>query len=615
MRLVVRQAALRQRIAGSLLLAILAALASMSHGVAREASSFRAWAPTPPMGWDSWDSFATTINESQTRAQADYMAEHLKVFGWQYIIVDIQWYEPGAVGQTYRSGAVLTMDGHGRLMPAPNRFPSSADGSGFTTLARYVHAKGLKFGVHVMRGIPRQAVDNNLPIEGTTVRAREIADTTATCPWNADMYGVDMSKPGAQEYYNSVFALFASWGVDYVKVDDIARPYHRAEIEAVRQAIDRTGRPMVLSLSPGETPIDVAEHVSRHANLWRIGDDFWDTWPTLHEQFARLAQWSAHKDLGGWPDADMLPFGVLELGTRQTRFTPDEQYTVMTLWSIARSPLIHGGDMTQMDPFTLALLTNPEVLSVNQSSRDNRLLFDHDGFVAWMASVPDSTAKYLAVFNTRDQVDQTADRAIYRSEVVSRLRQGAPEQLDVDIRGASRLVLVIDGAGDGTSNDHGVWAEPTLIDSDGRPQRLTDRPWLRAAGGWGQVSTTKAPGGGAISVGGSPVPFGIAAQAESVVEYQVPVGTTRFRARIALDDGALKQQGGGSVRFLVFTAPPGGNLDRAGLPVQITFGNLGLPADIRVRDVWTREDLGTMHDTFAPIVNWHGARLFRLTPS
>ena len=161
MRLVVRPAALRQRIVGSLLLAILAKLASMSHGVAREASSFRAWALTPPMGWDSWHSFATTINEPQTKAQADYMAEHLKVFGWQYLIVDIQWYEPGAVGQTYRPGAVLTMDGHGPLMPAPNRFPSSADGSGFTTLARYVHAKGLKFGVHVMRGIPRQAVDNN----------------------------------------------------------------------------------------------------------------------------------------------------------------------------------------------------------------------------------------------------------------------------------------------------------------------------------------------------------------------------------------------------------------------------------------------------------------------
>src|SRR6185369_109023 len=180
-----------------------------------------------------------------------------------------------------------------------------------------------------------------------------------------------------------------------------------AEIEAIRRAIDRSGRPIVLSLSPGETALAAAEHVKRHANMWRISDDFWDTWPALLEQFDRLARWNAHRGPGHWPDADMLPLGTLDLGRRQTRFTPDEQRTLMTLWSIARSPLIHGGDMTQTDPFTLALLTNSEVLSVNQSSRDNHLVFDHDGLVAWMASVPDSTAKYLALFNTRDQVDQT----------------------------------------------------------------------------------------------------------------------------------------------------------------------------------------------------------------
>jgi hypothetical protein len=253
-----------------------------------------------------------------------------------------------------------------------------------------------------MRGIPRQAVDRNLPVKGTPYHARDIANVDSICPWNTDMYGVDMSKPGAQAYYDSVFALIAGWGVDFVKVDDMSRPYHdhEREIEAVRLAIDRSGRPIVLSLSPGETALDAADHVSRNANLWRISDDFWDNWKSLHEQFARLENWNSHRLPGAWPDADMLPLGVLELGRRSTNFTHDEQLTVMTLWSIARSPLMFGGDMTKLDPFTLSLLTNDAVLAVNQRSLNNRPLFDRDGIVAWAADVPGSSDKYLAVFNT-----------------------------------------------------------------------------------------------------------------------------------------------------------------------------------------------------------------------
>jgi hypothetical protein len=544
------------------------------------------------------------------------MAAQLKAFGWQYIVVDIQWYEPGATGHNYRADAVLTMDQHGRLLPAPNRFPSAANGNGFKALADYIHSKGLKFGIHLMRGIPRQAVENNTPVKGTNVRARQIANQDSICPWNPDMYGVDMSKPGAQEYYNSVFDLIASWGVDYVKVDDISRPYHshEAEIEAIRKAIDRTGRPMVLSLSPGETAITAAGHVKKHANLWRISDDFWDTWPVLHEQFARLERWNQHRAPGAWPDADMLPFGVLELGTRSSRFTPDEHYTVMTLWSIARSPLMHGGDMTKMDPFTLSVLTNAEVLAVNQDSSGNRLLFNRDDLIAWTADVPGSRAKYLALFNARDQVSLTPQSAVYRSEVLSRAERSAPREVDLDITGAARLVLVIDDGGDGTAGDHGVWAEPTLIDAQGRKQRLTDLTWLRAAGGWGQISTTKAPSGKPMTVGGKVVPFGIAGHAKSIVEYPVPEGTVRLRARVALDDAALEAKAGGSVRFMIFTAPPGGTLDLPGLPIETNFAALGLPEKVSVRDLWTHQDLGTMQGQFSPMVPWHGARLFKLSP-
>ena len=365
-------------------------------------------AVTPPMGWNSWDAFATTVTEAQVTAQADYMAEKLARFGWQYVVVDIQWYEPGATGFTYRKNAPVVMDAFGRLLPASNKFPSASDGSGFKPLAGMVHRKGLSFGVHLMRGIPRQAVAMNTPVLGTAFHASEIADTTSTCPWNTDMYGVDMRKPGAQEYYDSVFRQLAAWGVDFVKVDDLSRPYHRLEIEAIHAAIARAGRPMVLSTSPGETPLAEAEHVSRNANMWRVSDDFWDTWPALRAQFERMRKWTIHAGPGHFPDADMLPLGAIRSaagygGGNWTRFTQDEQRTMMTLWAIARSPLVMGGDLTRNDAFTLSLLTNAEVIAVDQASSGNRQLFNSEGHVAWVADVPYSSDMYLAIFNTTDE--------------------------------------------------------------------------------------------------------------------------------------------------------------------------------------------------------------------
>lgn len=366
------------------------------------------------MGWNSWDSFATTITEAQAREVAAIMAHRLLPHGYRVFTIDIQWYEPGATGFDYRSGAPLTMDKWGRLLPAPNRFPSSVNGAGFKPIADYVHRLGLDFGVHLMRGIPRQAVERNLPVKNTNVRAGDIADTTSTCPWNSDMYGVDMSKPGAQAYYDSVFQLFADWGVDFVKVDDMARPYfpQAPEIEAVHRAIVNAGRPMALSLSPGETPLAAAAHVRANANMWRISDDFWDEWRLLKPQFERLNNWNPYRSEGHWPDADMLPLGMLDLGRRGSRLTTDEQVTCMTLWCIARSPLIMGGDLRRLDDFTLRLITNEEVLAVNQRSANNRQLFARDGWIAWAADVPASRDKYLAVFNTNDEGPRSTDIAL-----------------------------------------------------------------------------------------------------------------------------------------------------------------------------------------------------------
>lgn len=382
------------------LLAFIAAVLPVSA-----APGFHDWAASPPMGWNSWDCFGTTVTEKQTMEQTDFMAAKLKRHGWQYIVVDIQWYEPHSKGHDYRKDAKLAMDEFGRLLPAPEKFPSAKDGAGFKKLADYVHSKGLKFGIHMMRGIPRQAVAQNTPVKGTNVRAADIAITSSTCSWNPDMYGVDATKPEGQAYYDSIFEMVAGWGVDFVKIDDLSRPYdavQKAEVEAIRKAIDKTGRRIVFSTSPGETPLSEGRHVATHANMWRISDDFWDAWPQLFAQFKRLHDWTPHRLPGAWPDADMLPLGTIGLG-RRTKFTPDEQMTMMSLWFIARSPLMHGGDMTKTDDYTLSLLTNDEALAVNRSSANNRQLFrSDDGLIAWIADIPNSASKYLAIFNTRD---------------------------------------------------------------------------------------------------------------------------------------------------------------------------------------------------------------------
>jgi alpha-galactosidase len=398
--------------AATLALAALPDTTIAARGSAALPESAAQLAPRPPMGWNSWNSFATTINEAQARETARIMADKLLPFGYDVFTVDIQWYEPGATGYEYSKRPLPTMDGHGRLLPAPNRFPSSAGDKGFTPLAADVHAMGLKFGIHLMRGIPRLAVEQNLPVLGTSQRAADIADTSSVCSWNPDMYGVDMRKPGAQAYYDSVFALYAGWGVDFVKMDDMSRPYdaHAAEIEAAHKAIKATGRPIVLSLSPGETPLLRADHVRRHAQMWRISDDFWDDWAMLKAQFVRLENWNPHRAPGAWPDADMLPLGRLAMGSRDSKFTADEQRTLMTLWAIARSPLIMGGDLRQLDAATLALLTNRDVLAVNQRSSDNQPHFIEDGTHVWSARPEGSRDRYLAVFNITDAAKQISLR-------------------------------------------------------------------------------------------------------------------------------------------------------------------------------------------------------------
>jgi alpha-galactosidase len=363
---------------------------------------------TPPMGWNSWDCYGTTVTEPEVMANAEFMAARLLPHGWDTVVVDIQWYEPTARAGGYNEHAPLELDPYGRPVPVVARFPSAAGGLGFAPLADRIHGLGLRFGLHIMRGIPRIAVERNLPVLGTDVRAGEIADRDAVCDWNTDNFGLDHSRPGAQAYYDSLLALFAEWGVDFVKADDMIGPYHDREIEAFATALRRSGRDMVLSLSPGRSlSLEHAEHLRRHADMWRISDDLWDRWTDVFDQFERAARWAPYAAPGAWPDADMLPLGRIgiraERGTdRPSRLTWDEQRTLMTLWCIARSPLMYGGDLPTSDQRTLDLLTNDEVLAVLTHSTGNRQVLREGDLVVWTADATDRAGRFVAVFNTGD---------------------------------------------------------------------------------------------------------------------------------------------------------------------------------------------------------------------
>ncbi len=386
------------------------------------------FAKYPPMGWNSWDCYGAAVNEEQVMGNAQYMAKYLKPFGYEYVVVDIEWSEPDAESMAYRKFAPLDMDEYSRLIPAVKRFPSAADGVGFKSMADRVHDMGLKFGIHIMRGIPRQAVYMGTKIKGTDYTARDIAHPYSVCSWNTEMYGVDTNHPGAQAYYDSIIELYASWGVDFIKCDDICvtegRPDDlysgRGEIECLRKAIDKCGRPIVLSLSPGPADIKNAEHLKANANMWRMTGDFWDSWDALNAMFDRCRTWQDHVGNGCWPDCDMLPLGHISIynGDRWCNFTHDEQKLLMTLWCIFRSPLMMGGEMRDNDEFTLNVLTNPEVLALEKETFGAREVMNAEGVTVWKTTDNEGNI-YLAVFN-RDCYKKNISIGLARLQVEHR---------------------------------------------------------------------------------------------------------------------------------------------------------------------------------------------------
>ena len=365
---------------------------------------------SPPMGWNSWDCFGNSVTEAEVLANAQFIAQHMSHVGWDTVVVDVQWHDPDATGTEYNPRAALRLDPYGRPLPAENRFPSAAGGAGFAPLADRVHELGLKFGLHIMRGIPRLAVERGLPIAGTSLTASDIADRSSTCDWNTDNYGVDHTRPGAGRYYDSLIQLFADWGVDFVKADDMIGPFHAEEVTAFAAAVKHSPRPMILSLSPGRSLSTVhVDTLKRSAHMWRISADLWDRWPDVEAQFERLAQWAPDAEAGGWPDADMIPLGHIGIRAeegpdRMSRLTPAEQRTLMTLWCFAKSPLMVGADLPTSGREVVDLLTDEDLLDVHRYGTNQRQLLREAGVVVWAADNSRDASRHLAVFNLADRV-------------------------------------------------------------------------------------------------------------------------------------------------------------------------------------------------------------------
>lgn len=371
------------------------------------------------MGWNSFDSYGGYLDERAAMANLRAFETRLKRFGYQYFVIDNGWFGeyklvPGTQYPAEKHASDVHLNGYGLLQPSKTYFPH-----GFEPIIEYAHKAGLKFGLHLMRGIPREAVELDLPIQGTKVRARDIADTSSICSWCPYNYGVDMSKPGAQAFYNSLIRQLAGWGVDMIKADDIV-PYPR-EILAVANAIEQAKRNIVLSLSPGNNPELSSLPYYRRGNMVRITPDIWDRRSDLAKGFDAWARFSGTACRGFWPDLDMIPFGQLLLKSprdlaergnpklagfgyhRWCQLTKNQQYTFITMRALAASPLFVGGDLPSLDEFSSTLLTNKEMVACNQNGVMGTNVYRHDNIEVWLASERNLPGNgWLGIFNRNE---------------------------------------------------------------------------------------------------------------------------------------------------------------------------------------------------------------------
>ena len=550
-----------------------------------DVATFRTWAMTPPMGWNSWDCYYSSVTEKEVMQNAQYLMDNdLVRHGWEYVVIDIRWYcnHPSLGGGNYnqRGDQDYVLDEYGRYLPSPSRFPSCMkDGKniGFKAIADKLHEMGLKFGIHIMRGVPKAVVGSSYKLKGSenTAWSQVYNGTTSPCTWLKDNLRVRNNEAG-QLYYNSIMDLYAEWGVDFLKIDDLSRPFYTDEIHMIRKAIDQTGRPIVLSLSPGKTQYQYAQECLENANMWRMMDDLWDNWSAVDAVFNEAHAWETVTRPGNYADCDMLPLGQIAMTIgdpgytgedrgRWTRLTQNEQLTMMTLWGVCHSPLFFGGEMTKNDDFTLSLLNNEEYHQMHKHGVNARQVINNedDGRVVWTSEDPATGNRYLALFQRDNTRWIVGGKALYKSEVVAYTTDG--HAVDVDIEwpeGSKTLVLVVDDGGDNYNYDHGDWINPVLVLRNGEEVPLTGTYKTRAytASYFNRVYENKnVDNGGKMKVMGVSYDRGFSTDANAAIFFQIPddMDVVRFKALAAADDSGIGQNGATtSIRFMVFDQNP-----------------------------------------------------------
>lgn len=595
-------------------------------------ATFRTWAMTPPMGWNSWDCYYSSVTEKEVMQNAQYLVDNdLVKYGWEYVVIDIRWYcnHPSLGGGNYNQNGTqgYVLDEYGRYLPSPSRFPSCmVDGKneGFKAIADQLHKMGLKFGIHLMRGVPKAVVNSKYKLKGSeeTPWTQVYNGTTSPCSWLKDNLLVRNNQYG-QLYYNSIMDLYAEWGVDFLKIDDLARPFYTDELHMIRKAIDQTGRPIVLSLSPGKTQYRYAQECLDNANMWRMMDDLWDNWSAVDAVFNEAHEWSKYARPGNYADCDMLPLGQISMTIadrgytgadkgRWTRLTQDEQRTMMTLWGICHSPLFFGGEMTKNDAFTLSLLTNEEYHQMHKYGQDAHQVLNDEatGHVVWTSLDPATGNRYLALFQRDATQWNDADA---RSGLISRTGTKS-KQLEVDITGAEQLKIVVSNYGDGFAYDRADLVNPVLIDADGKETSLTTLKETSYTSEWGGLNINKNVEGGSLRVAGKTYSTGLGLNAQCTLVYSLPANHryTTFRALCGYDsscDSDNPSSTGTTMEFLVYAVKD----TDTDYTFDLTLLGYGANEAIPVHDIWNpdSEPFEAMGILSTKVPN-HGVKLFRL---
>lgn len=406
--------------------------------------------PKPPMGWNSFDSYGCAASEKTMLENLEAMAAKLKPYGYEYFIIDNGWFAEYELnpdtGYPIETHAKETkIDEYGRYQPSDCFFPN-----GLTPIIDRAHELGLKFGIHMMRGIPRKAYQLNTPVKGTNLKAKDITAKNHICTWCDYNLGVDMDRPGSQEFYDSVVEQLASWGVDFIKVDDIT--YFPKEIEAYAKAIAKTGKDIVLSLSPGGDTRPERMEAYLNSNMLRTSMDVWDNIESIDRGFHA---WKTYSDYakthpvpeGFWFDLDMIPFGHLCLWhpvpnaiqenqdeesaaldgkgyERWCMLNYDQKLTFITMRALAASPLFMGGNLTDLDHESFQLITHSEVLTCNQNGVMGYNIFKNGAIEIW--KTPKKTKPnqgWLGIFNRHHNTSHTLNREIINFLIKSLIKR------------------------------------------------------------------------------------------------------------------------------------------------------------------------------------------------